>query len=289
MDTNKNIKKPNVIIAGTVKSGTTSLYTYLSWHPEICVSPVKEVNYFTPIIYNKPIDKSANYYANFKHCIDKKCILEASPRYIYGGKEIANRIIDLLGEIKIIIMLRNPTDRLFSFYNHMKRKGRTSSNVTFKQFVYRCSEELYDNNGNYNFIYKNIYTAAIIEAFYARYLEDWFDIFGSNIKVCFLDQLKDNPHYFMDTICDYIGVSNGQYNNSEFTIENKSIPFRSQYFSRFAHLVYSKAETFFRKNQNLKRIFKSCYHFLNKKNENYGGIAEVDNKTLEYIDQENKP
>jgi hypothetical protein len=83
---------PNVVIAGTVKSGTTSLFTYLSWHPDVCVSSVKETNYFTPIIYDEKISNLENYYSFFEHCNESLITLEASPRYLYGGRKIAKII-----------------------------------------------------------------------------------------------------------------------------------------------------------------------------------------------------
>jgi len=38
---------PNFFMVGVVKGGTTSLHHYLSQHPEIYMSPVKETNYFS--------------------------------------------------------------------------------------------------------------------------------------------------------------------------------------------------------------------------------------------------
>ena len=37
---------PNFLIIGPAKSATTSLYQYLSQHPEIYMSPVKEPRFF---------------------------------------------------------------------------------------------------------------------------------------------------------------------------------------------------------------------------------------------------
>ena len=37
---------PNVIIAGTQKAGTTSLFRYLAGHPAVCHSSTKEVDFF---------------------------------------------------------------------------------------------------------------------------------------------------------------------------------------------------------------------------------------------------
>ena len=38
--------KPNFLIIGAAKAGTTSLYAYLKEHPQIYMSPLKETNFF---------------------------------------------------------------------------------------------------------------------------------------------------------------------------------------------------------------------------------------------------
>src|ERR671915_544163 len=38
---------PNLIVIGAMKSGTTSLHNYLSLHPEIFMTEVKEPSFFT--------------------------------------------------------------------------------------------------------------------------------------------------------------------------------------------------------------------------------------------------
>ena len=48
---------PNVIIAGTQKAGTTSLFRYLADHPSVCPSSIKEVDFF--LKYNDEIDMGA--------------------------------------------------------------------------------------------------------------------------------------------------------------------------------------------------------------------------------------
>ncbi|NBD18355.1 MAG: hypothetical protein GVY04_20145 [Cyanobacteria bacterium] len=39
---------PNLIGCGAPKSGSTTLYHYLSEHPDIRISPEKELNFFSP-------------------------------------------------------------------------------------------------------------------------------------------------------------------------------------------------------------------------------------------------
>ena len=37
---------PNFLIIGAAKSGTTTLYDWLTQHPQVYMSPVKETNFF---------------------------------------------------------------------------------------------------------------------------------------------------------------------------------------------------------------------------------------------------
>ena len=48
--------KPNFIIIGAMKSGTTSLYSYIRQHPDVFVSSVKE-----PLFFNN-FEQNNNYY-----------------------------------------------------------------------------------------------------------------------------------------------------------------------------------------------------------------------------------
>ena len=49
-------KKPNLIIIGAMKSGTTSLHNYLNLHPEIYMSKKKETDFFSKYLKSN-IDK----------------------------------------------------------------------------------------------------------------------------------------------------------------------------------------------------------------------------------------
>ena len=63
-----DIKKPNVLVAGFPRSGSTFLYHLLTQHPEIYIPKIKEINYFNkdhfflgnPEIINPRYFKSKN-------------------------------------------------------------------------------------------------------------------------------------------------------------------------------------------------------------------------------------
>tara|TARA_Y100000746_G_C15451485_1_gene427362 strand:- start:1071 stop:1928 length:858 start_codon:yes stop_codon:yes gene_type:complete len=109
-------------IVGAPKAGTTSLYEYLKQHSVICMSTIKEPDFFTkdellknPLYYGKnPIENIEDYHDLFD---DSNCQIrgEASVSYLFYPL-VAKKIKQYNTNAKIIIMLRNPVDRAFSHY-----------------------------------------------------------------------------------------------------------------------------------------------------------------------------
>ena len=127
-------KKPDFLIVGAQKCGTTSLFGEIKLHPNFLsnANTKKEIHYFDNYYhYGKKW-----YLSNFplkeifyKDKNDKKITGEASPYYMFHPHSI-RRIHNLFPSMKLIVMLRNPIDRAFSHYNHMVRYGL--ENLTFE-------------------------------------------------------------------------------------------------------------------------------------------------------------
>ena len=122
---------PDFIIIGAQKAGTTSMFRYLSQHYQLLPSCVKEVHFFDGGL-NSNVDNfekgEAWYRAHFplkNKLNDGYKTFEASPLYIFYPLT-PKRIFDLAPEVKIIALLRNPTERAISHYFREKRKGRES-------------------------------------------------------------------------------------------------------------------------------------------------------------------
>ncbi|MEM9543611.1 MAG: sulfotransferase [Cyanobacteria bacterium P01_E01_bin.42] len=128
---------PNFLIIGVPKSGTTSLYHYLTQHPQIYMSPVKEPNFLAFVgkhpefcgpkgkdiwINNQSIVDFQKYQALFDKVDGEKAIGEASILYLYLP-ETPKHIQHYLPDVKLIAILRHPVDRAFSHYVHLRRTG----------------------------------------------------------------------------------------------------------------------------------------------------------------------
>ena len=116
--------KPNFFIVGMPRSGTTSLYTYLKQHPDIYLSLYKEPHYFgkdlTQNIYC--IRGEEVYRSLFEQAEDKKRIGEGSVWYM-TSKTAAAGIKKFNPAAKIIIMLRNPIEMMYSLHGLYTRTG----------------------------------------------------------------------------------------------------------------------------------------------------------------------
>jgi hypothetical protein len=109
------VKKPNLFIVGAPKCGTTALYTYLGQHPQIFMSPIKEPEFFASDFLGdrRRILGLQKYLACFAEARDEEIVGEASTAYF--ASEVAPREIrGFAPHARIIIMLRNPVDKMYS-------------------------------------------------------------------------------------------------------------------------------------------------------------------------------
>ncbi len=109
---------PTFVIAGAQKCGTTTLHHLLGHHPQIFMTPRKEIHYF-----DWHWDEGLDWYSH--HFMPRKGHRhagESSPTYMYHA-ESRERMVKTLPDVKVVIILRNPTERAYSHYWHSRRKG----------------------------------------------------------------------------------------------------------------------------------------------------------------------
>ncbi len=131
---------PNFIILGAAKAGTTAIYHYMSQHPHVGMSRVKETNYFAleggPIDFRGPGDRDSinrfsvntaeGYQEQFRHAEGADAIGEVSPLYLYS-EEVPGRLARSVPRAKLIAILRDPAERAYSAFLHLIRDGRETT------------------------------------------------------------------------------------------------------------------------------------------------------------------
>src|ERR671920_1370194 len=109
--------RPNFIVIGAAKAGTTALYWYLAEHPTVFMSPVKETNFFAyaldeqgrlvygdPDVHKFPVKTLAEYEALFAPAAGVLAVGEASPIYLECPQAPA-RIRATLPDVRLICCL----------------------------------------------------------------------------------------------------------------------------------------------------------------------------------------
>lgn len=215
---------PNVIIGGAPKSGTSSLFFWLGAHPEVCASKVKET-YFLGDVENKH-NATANihkdgleaYQKFFAHCKGEKVRLEATPVYIYH--KLPLKILPTLPETpKIIFILREPSDRLYSHWR-FNRYRMKNIKLSFEEYL----------------DFKNApkgWADYIDQTHYIRHINKYVEALGKeNILVYQFEQIKKDKVAFMKQVASDLGISPDFYDSFDFFHRNQTVAVKNSKLHR---------------------------------------------------------
>lgn len=115
------VRLPNFFIIGAPKCGTTSLAAWLAEHPNVYMSPIKELLYFSTDIGNRwPYGWDAYLRLFEKAGAEHWAIGEASTTYLFSRVAVP-AIEEKLPESRYIVMVRNPVDMAYALHEQQLR------------------------------------------------------------------------------------------------------------------------------------------------------------------------
>ncbi|MBY0430355.1 MAG: sulfotransferase domain-containing protein [Rhodospirillales bacterium] len=121
---------PEVFVIGAQKAGTTSLAYFLDQHPQVALSNPKEPHFLT-----SNWQRGLKWYEDCYRGAGDRVLVDASTTYAMApiwqgpydnppwGQEVPARLAALQPNARLIYMLRNPVDRVWSSYWHSVRTG----------------------------------------------------------------------------------------------------------------------------------------------------------------------
>lgn len=125
------MREPDFFLVGAPKCGTTALYAMIGAHPEVFVSPVKEPDFFAadvvaavPALGGRAVTDWSRYLELFQHAGWALAVGEGSVSYL-SSAVAAGGIHARCPEARILMVLRDPADRLFSHYTASVAAGTT--------------------------------------------------------------------------------------------------------------------------------------------------------------------
>jgi hypothetical protein len=105
---------PNLVIIGAERCGTTALWRYLTRHPEVYMSRLKEIRFFD----GKHWDRGLAWYESHFADASAAVLGEASPQYTFYPRRqgTPQRMHSVVPKAKLIYLVRDPIERLVSSY-----------------------------------------------------------------------------------------------------------------------------------------------------------------------------
>lgn len=210
-----------LIIGGSTKCATTSLFKYLSDHPEVSGSTLKETRFFldpdyplkSKISFSEGLDQ---YNGLFLWKENGHIRMEATPDYLYSAGTPA-RVKNNLGKIKWVFILREPVSRIESWYKFAKQNNLVNETVSFGEYV---NEQLKNEIINPDVPQ---YARAVDQSHYAKYLKKYEAEFSKDdILLVIYEDLKSKPLDVMGAICKFAGIDSSFYSAYQFEVLNST-------------------------------------------------------------------
>jgi hypothetical protein len=192
----RKVERVDFVVAGVQKAGTTAIHDFLAQHPQVALLRDQALHFF---------DKEENFsvqpdyrilHGNFDSGWRWRTAGEVTADYVYYPRAL-ERIAGYNPKMKIIISLRNPTERAFSQWNMRREKNQEPSE--FIDALKRDQEIGLAKNPRGD--------AYIARSLYASQLEKVFALFPrENVLILKYETFRADPFPIVDQIFDFIGV-----------------------------------------------------------------------------------
>jgi hypothetical protein len=187
---------PDFIIGGAPKSGTTALFNYVDQHPEVHTSTPKEPNFFANYHETRSWGRSYTldeYKRLFVPEDPGQVAGEGSTCYLNHAEHVSPLMAEIVPDVQLLFLLRNPIDRAYSDYWYHLSRGNLPSRRPFSWYTHDPDHWIFDGSTSY---------VSGLKRFY-----DHFD--RSQILVLLTDDLKRSRRDVFERACRHIGVDPG--------------------------------------------------------------------------------
>jgi hypothetical protein len=237
--------RPNFLVIGAQKAGTTSLHRYLADHPAVLCATPKEVHYFNINFFQRP----AWYLMHFPFEARARSIRrrygveppvgELTPCYLFHP-QVPARVHAFDPEMRLIALLRDPVERAYSQYQMGTRKyGDT---LSFEDALAREEQEApvelarmaADPEYTWPHARRRSYVAR---GRYAEQLERWLALFPrEQLLVLTSEELWSDPDIALQEIASFLGIPEWQPSRYPHQSAGSHAPMTAETRERLARL-----------------------------------------------------
>ena len=196
------------------------MFYYLQSHPKIWLPVIKEPHFFSEVAPGEqlPVCKDQqDYDALFAKCPKGQFAVDASTTYLQSPAA-AKKIHAYNPAAKIIIMLRNPVDFMFSF--HRERMVNHAVEADFNEVI--LHPQRYDKHADY----------LKLVTSWPNDIERYMQIFGRDkVHIILLEEMAASPVQVFDDTLRFLGLEPGP-SYPEFRTHNPAKRPRSKWMGK---------------------------------------------------------
>lgn len=208
--------RPDFLIVGAPKAGSTALHDALAAHPGLYASPVKEPKYYltdggrpSRRHHRGPGDahssrewiwRPSDYARLFAAAPAGALRFESTPFYLWD-RAAHRRIAAELPEAKIVAVIRDPVDRAFSNWTHLRADGLEPE----RDFRTACALEPIRIRDGWAPFWRYVDLGR-----YGEQLRDLYSVVDpARVHVVRYRTLVDEPARVLDDVCRFLDVDTG--------------------------------------------------------------------------------
>lgn len=182
---------PDALIIGVRKGGTRALINFLSTHPGV-VRPKGEVHFFDK---EDNLNRGINYYlSQLPPVPDGSILIEKTPAY-FVTPTAPDTIHLFHPSIKLILIVRDPVERIVSSYAQLREKHVQSGEPHPD-----LPDMIYLEDGSVNLSHSMVQTSM-----YSRHLQRWLKVFPrEQIHIVDGDSFSRNPYSAMKGVEEFL-------------------------------------------------------------------------------------
>ncbi len=208
---------PTFLGIGAPRSGGTWLHELLASHPEVYVPTRRKEVYFFDLYYDRGLSWYESFFPAESEASRYQAIGEITPTYIYRPY-CPERIASIPSITRLILILRNPLDRVYSQYGLLVKNGECSG--SFEDFLGDRPQ-------------------VIEKGFYSRYLRNYYDYFDRDqILVLIYEHATADLAGTKYSLARFLGVATDRFPESAgLRVVNRSYVPRARLAYAFSRKV----------------------------------------------------
>lgn len=251
---------PNLVIFAAPRCGSSSLFTYLSDHPQAAYPGEKELQYFMDpdsILFrperNFRDHGEAGYRAIFSRTPSADLVLEATPGYLY--QETARHQVPALpGRPKLLAVLRRPEEQVYSVFHYAKHHSNIlAEDVDFAEFV--------AGSPRIRALGSEFLSQPVANARYVEYLLPWREAAGRDrLAIVLLEDLQRDPRGQLEGLAGWLGIDSSFYADYGFDVRNPRQQFRWHRLRQWAGPIGRRLP-----RGRLRRRLKRLHDYVNSR------------------------